>query len=184
VATVGCPAAGDYENRAEIATFVETIPGPTTQDFSNVAQRLGVYLMIPVAEVESSSGKYFNSMVIISAQGQTLTKYRKQNLFGNEPAYFSEGTQPAVFSSPVGAIGVMICADTYDQTVISQYRKMGVKIITMGAAWTVENSGMNAFRRYARSVGSYMIASNQSMGIWLRQKTLGLPLSESRFRLF
>jgi predicted amidohydrolase len=162
MATVGYPAAGDYEDRTEIAPFAEPIPGPTTHYFAKVAYKLSVYLMIPVAEAESATGRFFNSMVVISPQGQILTQYRKQNLFGNEPAYFSAGNQAATFASPVGAIGVMICADTYDSRVVSQYRNLGVKIISMGAAWTVANSGMNAFRRSARSVGSYMIASNQS----------------------
>src|SRR5947209_20567674 len=58
-----------WESRAEIAPYVEPIPGPTTDRFQQLATHYDCYIAISLAEVDPATDVYYNSMALIGPQG-------------------------------------------------------------------------------------------------------------------
>jgi len=63
--------------------FAETVPGPSTRRFCKLAGDLGIYLTIPLLEVDFHEGKdkprYFNTVCLASPRGKLVAHYRKLN---------------------------------------------------------------------------------------------------------
>ncbi|TQK77036.1 nitrilase-related carbon-nitrogen hydrolase [Rarobacter incanus] len=97
--------------------YVETIPGPTTDRFSALAKELGIVMVLPIYE-EDQPGVYYNTAVVIDADGTVLGKYRKHHIphvpkFW-EKFYFRPGNLGwPVFDTAVGKVGVNICYDRH-----------------------------------------------------------------------
>ncbi|MBW8635842.1 hypothetical protein K1W69_01480 [Hoeflea sp. WL0058] len=102
-----------YGSRAEIAPFVDTIPGKTTAFFEPLAKELGVYIVSGMPEVDDDTGLYYNAAFLIGPDG-LIGKYRKNNLFLLESAWAAQGNLGVpVFDTPLGKIAIMICYDDY-----------------------------------------------------------------------
>ncbi len=107
--------------------YVEPIPGPTTERFSALAKELGMVIVLPIYE-EDQPGVYYNTAVVVDADGTVLGKYRKHHLphlpkFW-EKFYFRPGNLGyPVFDTAVGRIGVYIC---YDRHFPEGWRELGL----------------------------------------------------------
>src|SRR5216110_3188349 len=64
--------------REDAAMFdlAEPVPGPSTNTFSTLAQRLGVAVVVPVFE-RRTLGVYHNSVAVVDNSGRVLGLYRK-----------------------------------------------------------------------------------------------------------
>ena len=112
---------------AEHYKWAESIPGPTTERFQALAKELGIVIVLPIYEVESA-GFYYNTAVVIDADGSYLGKYRKHHIpqvkgFW-EKFYFKPGNLGwPVFDTAVGKVGVYIC---YDRHFPEGWRALGL----------------------------------------------------------
>jgi deaminated glutathione amidase len=117
--------------------------GPIQQFLSNIAKRLGIWLVGGSVPLESSNpDKVRNSCLVYDDKGQQVARYDKIHLFGLElgnERYAEEETIEAgcgvvALDSPFGRIGLSIC---YDLRFPELYRSMGqVDIIFAPAAFT------------------------------------------------
>jgi len=57
----------------------EKVPGPSTRELGMWAKELGIYLTVPLLEIEKPTGKLFNSLVLMGPDGSLLLHYRKLN---------------------------------------------------------------------------------------------------------
>ena len=65
-----------FEEHSRYFSLAETIPGPATQHFGQLARELGIALVLPLFErVEGAD--YYNSAVMIDSNGDVLGTYRK-----------------------------------------------------------------------------------------------------------
>jgi beta-ureidopropionase len=108
--------------------WAEPIPdGPTTQRMCALAKELGMVLVVPIYERESS-GFLYNTAAVIDADGSYLGKYRKHHIpqlpgFW-EKYYFRPGNLGwPVFDTAVGKVGVYIC---YDRHFPEGWRALGL----------------------------------------------------------
>jgi N-carbamoylputrescine amidase len=112
---------------AEHYKWAESIPGPTTERFQALARDLGIVIVLPIYELEST-GFYYNTAVVIDADGSYLGKYRKHHIpqvkgFW-EKFYFRPGNLGwPVFDTAVGKVGVYIC---YDRHFPEGWRALGL----------------------------------------------------------
>jgi N-carbamoylputrescine amidase len=112
---------------AEHYKWAESIPGPATERFQAMAKELGIVIVLPIYELESS-GFYYNTAVVIDADGSYLGKYRKHHIpqvkgFW-EKFYFRPGNLGwPVFDTAVGKVGVYIC---YDRHFPEGWRALGL----------------------------------------------------------
>ena len=86
------------------------------QQFSSLAKELSVVIL--VSYFEKSEEDYFNSLVVINADGKVMDNYRKTHIPDGpgyeEKFYFKEGnTGFKVYETAFGKIGVGICWDQW-----------------------------------------------------------------------
>lgn len=95
----------------------EPIPGPSTQRLCALAAALGVVLVGSLFEV-AAPGLYFNTTVVVDADGTLLGKYRKSHIPCDpqyeEKFYFTPGdTDFGVFQTRFAKLGILICWDQW-----------------------------------------------------------------------
>ena len=97
--------------------LAESIPGPSTKIFSELAQKLSIVIVLPLFE-KRTQGIYHNTAVIIDADGSIVGSYRKMHIpddpYFYEKFYFTPGdTGFKSFSTCYGRIGILICWDQW-----------------------------------------------------------------------
>jgi len=154
-------ADGEHQFKApeEVAPYVETIPGPSTQYFGELARRLGIWIEFSLAE-NAADGNYYNAAVLVDAEGKVRLVHRKRNLFGSERKFLKAGRDAQVIDTPFGRMGMMVCADVYHSLSLSDFKKQKPDSVLVSAAWTVHDSAVHSFRAAARTLGSIVVASN------------------------
>ncbi|MBU6148283.1 MAG: hypothetical protein KGP10_08965 [Actinomycetales bacterium] len=112
---------------AAFYSYAESIPGPTTERFIELARQLRMVIILPMYEQEQE-GFLYNTAAVIDADGTYLGKYRKTHIphIGGfwEKFYFRPGNLGyPVFDTAVGKIGVYIC---YDRHFPEGWRALGL----------------------------------------------------------
>ena len=97
--------------------LAEKIPGKITDIFSNLANELGVILILSLFE-KRTSGFYHNTTIIINERGKILAKYRKMHIPDDpgyyEKFYFTPGDLGfKSVKTKFGRIGPLICWDQW-----------------------------------------------------------------------
>ena len=151
----------NYRNRDDIAPYVETIPGPSTQYFSALSKELGVYIQIGLAERDAKTDLYYNAAVMLGPDGSIVGTYRKINHYQQEHEFLAAGTKPVVFNTPFGRVAPIICADVYSQNPMQKIADLKVNVVTLSTSWAQMNTGINSFQQGARWTGAYLLAANQ-----------------------
>jgi agmatine deiminase len=105
------------DEKADVAHLAETIPGASTDAFAPLARKLNVVIVAPVFEVDKK-GRYYNSAVVIDADGSIVGTYRKIHIphdpFFYEQSYFELGnTSYKVFKTRHLTFAVLICYDQW-----------------------------------------------------------------------
>jgi N-carbamoylputrescine amidase len=97
--------------------LAETIPGKTTETIRKAAKKYKAVVILPVFE-KKAPGLYYNSAVIINADGKILGTYRKMHIPDDplyyEKYYFTPGDSGFTsFKTKYGKIGTLICWDQW-----------------------------------------------------------------------
>lgn len=66
---------------AGLAAAAESVPGPTTDTFGQLARRLSIAVLLCLVERTATAGRYFNTSVLIGPDGTVATAYRKVHMF-------------------------------------------------------------------------------------------------------
>ena len=124
------------------------IPGPTTDRLGEAAASAGV--MVVAGLTERDGDRIFNSAVLIGADGALLATHRKINELDFERELYSAGTSLRVTHTPLGVIGVTICADNAYPTLAlgRALAAMGAEILLSPCAWAVPPGFDNSVRAY------------------------------------
>jgi agmatine deiminase len=105
------------EERSDAAYFAETIPGESTDAFADLARKYSVVFIVPLFEKEEK-GSYYNSVVVIDADGKLLPTYRKMHVpydpLFYEKNYFQDGdTGFRFYDTRYARLAVLICYDQW-----------------------------------------------------------------------
>lgn len=98
--------------------LAEPVPGPITDRMCELAKKHNMVIVVPLYEIEAP-GFYYNTAVVIDADGTILGKYRKTHIphviaLGHEKIYFKEGNLGyPVFQTKYCKVGVYICYDRH-----------------------------------------------------------------------
>ncbi|GAA0310078.1 nitrilase-related carbon-nitrogen hydrolase [Kineococcus aurantiacus] len=112
---------------AKYYRYAEPADGPVVQRFAALAKELGIVSVLPIYE-EQQPGVYYNTAVVVDADGTVLGSYRKNHIphvdrFW-EKFYFRPGNLGwPVFETAVGRVGVTIC---YDRHFPEGWRALGL----------------------------------------------------------
>jgi N-carbamoylputrescine amidase len=107
--------------------YAEPADGPIVQRFAALARELSMVMVLPIYE-EADTGIYYNTAVLVDADGTVLGKYRKNHLPHVEKFwekfYFRPGNLGyPVFDTAVGKVGMYIC---YDRHFPEGWRELGL----------------------------------------------------------
>src|SRR6202020_1938394 len=110
---------------------------PAVEHFRAVARELSVVL--PVSVFERSNNAFYNSLVMVDADGQVLGSYRKSHIPEgpgyHEKYYFSPGdTGFKVFDTQYAKVGVAICWDQWFPETARAMALMGAEILMFPTA--------------------------------------------------
>ncbi|MGI9253126.1 MAG: nitrilase-related carbon-nitrogen hydrolase [Thermomicrobiales bacterium] len=150
-----------WVDRAEVAPFVEPIPGPTTEVFQSFCARHGCWVVVGMAEVVEDSTVYYNSAALVGPDGVEGI-YRKTHSFISEPKWAKDGDLGLpVFDTLLGRIGIAICMDAaYPETTrIPALR--GADVIAFPTNWLSEKAPSPSWWARAVESGVYLIAANR-----------------------
>lgn len=105
-----------FTDFAELAPYLDTIPGKMTEAVLPVLSRTGMYVSVGIAELDNKTGLAYNTAVLMGPNG-IIGSYRKNGLNGQDQRVFSPGNMGVpVFETPIGRIALLICFDdTYWQ---------------------------------------------------------------------
>lgn len=98
-----------WNDRKHANSGSEEIPGTFTDALAALCKELSVYVAIGMSERDGED--VYNSAALVGPNG-LVGKYQKNFLFDFDPFYFTFGTTGyPVFDTPLGRIGMFICAD-------------------------------------------------------------------------
>lgn len=97
-----------FTSREELEDLAESVPGPTTDSLSLVAEKTGTTFVLGIPE-KTTDGIY-NSAVIIGPDG-IKSVYRKIHLFSNEKKYFIPGNNFELVEIYGVKVGILVCFD-------------------------------------------------------------------------
>lgn len=124
--------------------LAETIPGPSTDFYGELAKRLGVVMVISLFE-RRAPGLYHNTAVVIESDGTIAGKYMKMHI-PDDPAYYEKfyftpgdlGFHP--IQTSVGKLGVLVCWDQWYPEAARLMALQGAEILIYPTAIGYEKS--------------------------------------------
>jgi len=148
------PSVGVRLKPQEVA---ESVPGPTTDYFGQLAREHDLHIVLSLYEREGHL--IYNTAVLLGPDGRLIGKYRKVCLPHAEvDKGVAPGTDYPVFETRFGKVGLMICYDGFFPEVARELSNRGAEVI----AWPVW--GCNPLLARARACENhvYLVSSTFS----------------------
>ena len=128
----------------DLFDLAETIPGPSTEFFGQLARELGVVIVTSLFE-KRAAGLYHNTAVVMESDGSIAGKYRKMHI-PDDPAYYEKfyftpgdlGFHP--IDTSVGRLGVLVCWDQWYPEAARLMALQGAEILIYPTAIGYESS--------------------------------------------
>jgi predicted amidohydrolase len=150
-----------WESRAEIAPHVETLPGPTSTRFQQLAATYDCYIALSLPEVDPESDVYYNAAALLGPQGM-LGKYRKIHSYIAEPRWARDGDLDwPIWETPLGRLSILICMDAmyFEAARITALR--GADVLLFPTAWVDQKCPSSWWMLRAFENGVYLVAANR-----------------------
>jgi len=158
------------EQRSQLACFPETallgwinpeahklaepIPGPIADRISKLAQKYELMICIGISEKDGQ--KLYDSAILVGKDGTILNKHRKINTLVEllDPPY-TRGTidEIRVVETPLGRIGLLICADTFKDDLVEQVGRQNPDLLLVPYGWAAEKG---AWPEHGRSLTDWV----------------------------
>ncbi|MGD9496978.1 MAG: carbon-nitrogen hydrolase family protein [Armatimonadota bacterium] len=117
--------------------LAQPIPGPTSDRLAQAAAVAGVYVVAGLTE--RAGTRIYNASVLIAPTGEILLRHRKINILSIAQDLYAIGDSVAVAQTPLGTIGIPICADDFASSLVIGHclARMGAQMILSPCAWAV-----------------------------------------------
>lgn len=135
----------------ETKRLADPIPdGESCRALCEAARERGVYVCAGLAE--RAGKKTYNAAVLIRPDGGVALHSRKINVLEIGQGCYAIGDRLGVVETPLGVIGLMICADGFarGQCVSRTLGYMGAQIILSPSAWAVPPDHDNTKQPYGK----------------------------------
>ena len=124
--------------------LAESIPGPSTRFFGELAKEFGVVIVTSLFE-KRAPGLYHNTAVVLEKDGSIAGTYRKMHI-PDDPAYYEKfyftpgdmGFHP--IQTSVGKLGVMVCWDQWYPEAARLMALQGAELLIYPTAIGYESS--------------------------------------------
>jgi predicted amidohydrolase len=156
--------------------------------FANVAEELGVWLLVGSLGIKVSEGKTANRSYLLGPNGRIAARYDKIHLFDvnlpsgetyRESNTVAPGAEAVVATLPWGRLGLSVCYDLRFPQLYRALAKDGAEILTVPSAFT-ETTGKAHWhvllRARAIEAQCYVIAAAQYGHHWGARRSYGHAL--------
>jgi N-carbamoylputrescine amidase len=167
-----------WEENYDHFSLAESVPGPVTLRFCELAKELDAVLLVSLFE-KRAKGIYHNTLAVIDADGSYLGKYRKNHIPDDpgyyEKFYFTPGdTGYSVFLTRYARIGGLVCWDQWYPEAARITSLMGAEILFYPTAigWADSqpeavnrqqyNSWQTIQRSHSIANGVYVVSVNRT----------------------
>ncbi|QEC46369.1 carbon-nitrogen hydrolase family protein [Baekduia soli] len=121
--------------RRDAWQVAESLDGPAVTAVAAATRKHGIHAVIGLAERGDVPGAIFNTAVLVGPGG-IVGATRKVHAAGFEKLYYSGGTQPQVFDTSLGRIGMVICYDLWHPESVRCLGRLGAEIVVcINSAW-------------------------------------------------
>ena len=153
-----------FSSKFEIASQLETIPGPVTDQFCELAQRYQAYIAMGMPEYDQKTGVSYNAAAFIGPEGKVLGRARKFVPVFNENLWSARGNLPVlVCDTAYGKVGVIICADVYWYKLSRVAALKGAGLLLVLTTWPpLCHPPERHLRARALDNGFYLLACNRT----------------------
>jgi len=176
----------------ESPRLAEPIPGSYSDVLAKAAKANDIYVVAGLTERDGRDT--YNSAVLISPDMGIVLKHRKINELTIAHDIYSIGDRLGVIHTPLGTIGVNICADNFPDSLVLGHSlaRMGAQIILSPSAWAVDADHDNqknpyggGWRRsftelatlYDMTVISVSNVGRIIAGVWKGRKCIGCSMA-------
>jgi predicted amidohydrolase len=156
-----CTTGLNIKNLAASRLLAETIPGPSTHAFAQLALRYGIFIVLGLPESDPATGKLYNSQVMLGPDGLVAGRYRKVHLFGPDLNWAEIGDLGyQAVDTALGRIGLGICCD------INYWEYMGflsgarVDLVAFSTNWMGDELPFPYWAEMVTGRGVYLVAAN------------------------
>jgi predicted amidohydrolase len=146
-----------YGTGLTYADCAETIPGPSTEYFGQLAKKHDLYIVAGL--LERDDRLLYNVAALLGPDGELVGKYRKVCLPRSEiDAGVQPGDEYPVFETRFGKLGMMVCYDGFFPEVARELTNAGAEVIAF-PVW-----GCNPLLAAARACENhvYVVSSTYS----------------------
>ena len=164
----------------KVFTDAKPIPGATSDKFSSIAKKAGLWVAAGLAEkgpsIKDQYSSAYDAGVLINPSGDIVIHHRKNSVIKNafkpeecppsldgDGCSYTAGSKVSVVDTPFGRTTLLVCADayTYDVTTLDKVKllKPDVVIVPWGvAAAKQEECGQQGFNAtaYAAQTAKYL----------------------------
>lgn len=172
--------------------LAEPIPGAAADVLCRAAADAGIFVVAGLTERDRQ--RIYNAAVLIDPDGEILLKHRKINILDIARDLYSPGNRLSVAETPLGRIGVNICADNFPDWMYLGHAmaQMGARLLLSPCAWAVPADHDQAAQPYgdlwrrsyvplAREHGMPVVGVSNvgrlTAGPWKGRKCIGCSLS-------
>ncbi len=150
-----------WESRAEIAPYVEPLPGPTTDRFQQLAATYSCYIAIGLPEVDPATNVYYNSLVLVGPEG-LIGVHRKIHSYMSELRWARDGDLGMpVWDTPIGRLSGLIGIDAEYFEAARIPALHGADVLLFPTNWLDEQCPSSSWIARAFENGVYFIAANR-----------------------
>jgi predicted amidohydrolase len=138
------------------AGYVESIPGPTTERVSEVAEKHNMHVVF--GTYERIGDAIYNTAVLMGRTGEIIGKYHKVQLPDVERWSVTHGDSFPVFETDFGTVGMMICYDINFPEVARCLTLNGAELLfhpTMGYSMPGQCEGNGLMRVRMRAIDNF-----------------------------
>ena len=164
------------------------IPGKDADLLCAMARKHRIYINIGIDEKDGD--KLYGAAILIDDNGRILLKHRKNNVLAElmTPPY-SEGAGVQAVDTPLGRIGVMICADSFRKNLLQEMKALKPDFVLIPYGWAAKEEEwpghgkelMKVVRKAARTMGCPVVGTDLvgeiSHGPWTGQVYGGQSLA-------
>ena len=95
------------------------VPGNWSDTIAQLAADHSIWVLIGIVETEGD--QLFDVAILVDDTGKLVMKHRKNNIVcKNAGCNYTPGHNVTVAQTPWGKLGVLICADTFDTSVVQR----------------------------------------------------------------
>ena len=126
------------------------IPGERSEALAEAAWKRGVWVVAGLTEKDGE--RVYNTAVLVSPDRKIVLKHRKINILKIAQPCYAIGDRLGVAHTPMGTIGVNICADNFGNSLVFAHSlaRMGARLIISPSAWAVDADHDNEKEPYGR----------------------------------